>query len=230
MSALISALGSRKVLLILDNCEHQLPICAEIVERLVRSCARVHVLATSREPIRLAGEIVWPVPPLSTPENADCDVETLAQSASVRLFLERAQATSPDFTLTTSNASAIGEICRKLDGLPLALELAAPRLQVLTLEELSSRLNDGLQLLTVGPPGSPTRHQRLEATIGWSYHLLAPSDQAPSAGRTGRTIGQLAGPRGTHARSCGKSWNRSGSGAKDARNAHQVEGPLRALT
>jgi non-specific serine/threonine protein kinase len=178
LSALISALGSRKVLLILDNCEHHLPVCAEIVERLVRSCARVHVLATSREPIRLAGEIVWPVPPLSTPEAADCRVDTLARSASVRVFLERAQATSPDFTLTTSNASAIGEICRKLDGLPLALELAAPRLQVLTLEELSSRLNDGLQLLTVGPPGSPTRHQRLEATIGWSYHLLAPSDQA----------------------------------------------------
>jgi non-specific serine/threonine protein kinase len=178
IDGLLSALGSRKVLLILDNCEHLLPVCAPLVERLVRSCARVHVLAVSRESLHVAGENVWPVSPLPTPQEVDVRLEILAQIPSVRLLLERARASSPDFDLTLSNANAIREICRKLDGLPLALELAAPRLRVLTPAELASRLEDGLQPLALHLPGAPARHQTLEATIAWSYDMLSPADQA----------------------------------------------------
>jgi non-specific serine/threonine protein kinase len=178
IDGLISALGSRKLLLVLDNCEHLLPICAHIVGRLVQSCARVHVLATSREPLRLGGEFIWTLSPLPTPPDVDAGVETLAQNPAVRLFFERAQASSPDFKLAASNASAVADICRKLDGLPLALELAAPRLRVLTPVDLARRLEDGFQPLALRASSAATRHQTLEATIAWSYDLLSPADQA----------------------------------------------------
>jgi predicted ATPase len=121
IETLIAAVGAGRVLLVLDNCEHLVHACAELVERLVRACSRLHLLVTSREPLGVPGEIAWQVAPLTTPDDALTPFEHLAEVDSVRLFVERAQAAAPDFSLTLANAVAVAQVCRGLDGLPLAV-------------------------------------------------------------------------------------------------------------
>jgi predicted ATPase/DNA-binding CsgD family transcriptional regulator len=174
---LIAAVGTGRVLLVLDNCEHLVQACAELVERLVRACSRLHLLVTSREPLGVPGEIAWQVAPLATPDDALLPVEHLADVDSVRLFVERAQAALADFSLTPDNAAAVAQVCRGLDGLPLALELAAARVRVLSPQQLASRLDDRFELLVRGSRTAPVRQQTLESAVAWSYDLLGPDDR-----------------------------------------------------
>jgi predicted ATPase/DNA-binding CsgD family transcriptional regulator len=177
---LISHLRSHQVLLILDNFEHLLE-GAPLVSRLLSACPQLKILATSREALRLRGEREFPLSPLPLPDLAHPQPpEQLAQFASVAIFLQRAQAVRPDFQVTAANAPAIAEICTTLDGLPLALELAAARLRMFTPQALLARLKaqPGLQLLSGGPRDLPTRQQTLQNAIQWSYDLLSPPEQA----------------------------------------------------
>jgi non-specific serine/threonine protein kinase len=150
-SALIRALSGRRVLLMLDNCEHLLHPCAVLLDALLRSCPDLHVLATSREPIGLDGEAAWRVPSLALPSPEPVPaIGELGRNAAVQLFVERARAAQPRFTLNARNAPAVVQICRRLDGIPLALELAAARIQALTAEQLALRLDQRFRLLTGG--------------------------------------------------------------------------------
>ena len=176
LRALTLQLGRRRLLLILDNCEHLLPECARVVTTLRANCPGVSVLATSREPLHVEGEVVLRVPSLALPEpGAEPDPETLAGLASVRLFTERVRDLSPDFTLDRTNAAAVVEICRRLDGMPLALELAAARTAYLEPAEIAERLGDALSVL--GRPGTATRHATLRAALEWSHDLLTAEEQ-----------------------------------------------------
>src|ERR671917_800467 len=144
-------LGSKKLLLVLDNCEHLIEACAELAEALLRSCPELCVLATSREALGITGEVAWPVPSLSLPDVRRLpDSGSLPEYESARLFAERARAVRPDFALTEQNASAVAQVCYRLDGIPLAIELAAARAKVLTVEEIADRLDDSFGLLSVG--------------------------------------------------------------------------------
>ena len=167
---LASALGPRSVLLVLDNCEHLVAGCAELADALLRACPQVRILATSREPLGVAGEQLWPVPPLDLPQPGAG--EQVAASDAVRLFIERARLARPGFELDRHNARAIAEVCWRLDGLPLAIELAAARVGVLSLPQMLDRLDDSLRLLVGGSRTAPARHQTLRATLEWSYGLL----------------------------------------------------------
>jgi predicted ATPase/DNA-binding CsgD family transcriptional regulator len=166
-------LGSKKVLLILDNCEHLIEACAELAETLLRSCPELRILATSREALGIAGEISWSVPSLTLPDlRRLLDVESLSHYESARLFVERAAAVKPTFTLTEQNAPAVARVCYRLDGIPLAIELAAVRTKVLSVEEISDRLDGSFGLLaSVGRTAIP-RHRTLHATMDWSHELL----------------------------------------------------------
>jgi predicted ATPase/DNA-binding SARP family transcriptional activator len=176
LRALALQLGRRRLLLILDNCEHLLPECARVVTTLRAHCPGVSVLATSREPLHVEGEVVLRVPSLGLPEPAaEPDPQALAGLASVRLFVERVRDLSPDFTLDRTNAAAVVEICRRLDGMPLALELAAARTAYLEPAEIAERLGDALSVL--GRPGTATRHATLRAALEWSHDLLTPEEQ-----------------------------------------------------
>jgi predicted ATPase/transcriptional regulator with XRE-family HTH domain len=180
---LVAALAPRPALLLLDNCEHVVGGCAELVEVLLAGCPDLQVLATSREPLGVLGESVWPVPPLTLPEAqpeaVDREaVERLGESAAVRLFVERARAARPDFALTEGTAPAVAEICRRLDGIPLALELAAARVRVLGVAQLAARLDDRLGLLTGGSRTAPPRQQTLRGALDWSYEPLSPPERA----------------------------------------------------
>jgi predicted ATPase/DNA-binding CsgD family transcriptional regulator len=177
VESLATGIGSTRVLLVLDNCEHLVQTCAELVESLVSACSRLHVLATSREPLGLPGEIAWQVSPLATPVDALAPLEQLAQVDSVRLFVERAQAASRSFSLTAANAAAVGQVCHSLDGLPLALELAAAGVRVLSPQQLTVRLDDRFKLLVRGSRTAPLRQQTLESAVAWSYDLLQPEDK-----------------------------------------------------
>ncbi|MBV9543895.1 MAG: AAA family ATPase, partial [Chloroflexi bacterium] len=174
---LIWALGSRQVLLVVDNCEHLVHACAELLERLLQTCPRLRALVTSREPLGVPGEIAWPVSPLPTPDEVAGPLEHVAKIDAVRLFVERAQAARPDFSLTPSNAAAVAQICRRLDGLPLALELAAARTRALAPEQIAARLDDRFHLLVGARRTAPARQRSLEAAIAWSYGLLDPDDR-----------------------------------------------------
>jgi len=162
-------LTDRNVLIVLDNCEHLLDACAVVADRLLATCPRLSVLATSREPLALEGERIWRVPSLRLPEGVSPD--EVRRSEAVRLFLDRAIAVRPDFALTDENADAVTEICRRLDGIPLALELAAARVAHLSPREIATRLSDRFRLLTSGRRGIQ-RQQTLQATLDWSYELL----------------------------------------------------------
>ena len=176
LRALTLQLARRRLLLILDNCEHLLPECARVATTLRAHCPGVSVLATSREPLHVDGEVVLRVPSLGLPEpGAEPDPETLAGLASVRLFIERVRDLSPDFTLDRTNAAAVVEICRRLDGMPLALELAAARTAYLEPAEIAERLGDALSVL--GRPGTATRHATLRAALEWSHDLLTAEEQ-----------------------------------------------------
>ncbi len=165
-------LSSKSLLLVLDNCEHLIEAAARLVETLLDSCAGLRVLATSRETLNVAGELVWRVPPLSVPDSGRPPaVEELARFESVRLFVERARYRQPAFLLTPENARVVGEICRRLEGIPLAIELAAVRVGGLSVEQISERLKDSLKLLAGGRT-APPRQRTLKGALDWSYELL----------------------------------------------------------
>jgi predicted ATPase len=166
LDAILAALRTRQALLVLDNCEHLLAAAAELVERLLGECARLTILATSRAALNIAGEQVWRVPPLSWTD------EGPRASAAVRLFVDRARAVLPSFDSTNTNGEALTAICRRLDGIPLAIELAAARASTLTVHQITERLDDRFRLLTASTRGAPSRQQTLRATVDWSYLLL----------------------------------------------------------
>ena len=166
-------LAGRRLLLVLDTCEHVIDAAAALAEAVQRAGSTVHILATSREPLQVEGEWVYPVPPLAVPpENAEGQANSL-QYGAVRLFIERARAAAPYFTPDRRNAASIALICRQLDGIPLAIELAAARVVTLGIEGLAIRLEDRLQLLTAGRRTALPRHRTLRAALDWSYGLLA---------------------------------------------------------
>jgi non-specific serine/threonine protein kinase len=170
--ALTRVLRPRRLLLVLDSCEHLLAACAELAEGLLRACPELHVLATSLQPLGVAGETTWRVPPLAVPTAGVSSVQELDTSEAVRLFVARVQAHLPGFALAEHNAAVVAEICRRLDGLPLALELIAPRVESLGLVEVAARLADRFALV-VGPNRTaPARQRTLQAALEWSCSLL----------------------------------------------------------
>jgi predicted ATPase len=169
---LADALRGRRLLLVLDNCEHVVESVAELAAFLLGSAPELRILATSREPLGVAGEVLRAVPPLDLPDPAAGGApEVLHQSSAVRLFAARAAAAAPGFTLNAGNAHAVAAICRRLDGIPLALELAATRVRALGVHDLAARLDHRFRLLAAGYRGAPPRHQTLRATIDWSWRL-----------------------------------------------------------
>lgn len=172
---LAAALREKRCLILLDNCEHVVEACAELSERLLRRCPGLAVLATSREPLRAAGETVWPVPGLSVPDSPSLKATSSCESA--QLFVQRAAAASPGFELTETNASAVAGVCRRLEGAPLAIELAASRVGSMTAAQISARLGDALGLLAYGPRTAPPRQSTLRAAIDWSRDLLSPAER-----------------------------------------------------
>jgi predicted ATPase/DNA-binding SARP family transcriptional activator len=169
--ALVEAIRPKEMLLILDNCEHLIEACANLAERLLRSAPGLRILATSRESLGIAGETVYRVPSLSLPSEVD-GPSSLEDSDAAHLFLARAKSVSPGFLLTPEIAEATARICRRLDGIPLALELAAARLSVLTADQIAGRLDDRFRLLTGGSRTALPRHRTLSALIDWSHELL----------------------------------------------------------
>lgn len=176
-SALIDYLLDRHLLLLLDNCEHVIGDVADLVEAILGSAERVHVVATSREPLGIDGEVVRRVSSLVVPDGDATVVEALT-AASVRLFVERATAVASSFVLDESNVGAVTEICRRLDGIPLAIELAAARIRSMPPQDLSRRLDERFRLLGGGSRRAQERHRTLLATVSWSYDLLEPAEQA----------------------------------------------------
>lgn len=176
LASLTDALASRRLLLVLDNCEHVIGGAARVAETLLRACPRLQILATSREPLRISGEAVWRTPALALPPEPLPALEVLAQVESVALFLDRARARQRDFILTTRNAPATAAICRRLDGLPLGIELAAAHVGALTVEQIAVRLDDALRLLGGGSRTVP-RQETLRATLDWSHALLTEAER-----------------------------------------------------
>jgi predicted ATPase/DNA-binding SARP family transcriptional activator len=200
--ALVAHLRAKQILVVLDNCEHLLAACATLAEALLRACPEVVILATSREALNIPGETIYRLPSLSLPEEASGvrrqvsagdgsdvasrtdalrltpDASCLLQSEAVRLFLDRATAAAPSFRLTPENAAVVAQVCRQLDGIPLAIELAAARLRVLSVEQIAARLDDRFRLLTGGSRTALPRQQTLRATLDWSYDLLPEPERA----------------------------------------------------
>lgn len=171
--ALAKYVKDRRLLLILDNCEHLLHACAMLVTSLLQSGPDVRIMASSREPLREPGETTYQISPLAIPDGETVPPATLTQYDSVRLFSERATAAQREFVVTDQNAAAVASICRRLDGIPLALELAAARVRSLTVEKIAERLSDRFRVLTGGSRSGLPRQQTLRACIDWSYNLLA---------------------------------------------------------
>jgi predicted ATPase/class 3 adenylate cyclase len=177
--ALVKHCKDRRALLILDNCEHLLQGCVELATLLLKSSAQVRILATSRESLHTVAEASYQVPPLATPDaTASSTAETLLQYASVNLFVDRAVAARPSFQVTPQNATSVAEICTRLDGIPLALELAAARVRAFSTEQIAARLTDRFRLLAGGDRTELPRHQTLRALIDWSYELLTQTERA----------------------------------------------------
>lgn len=170
----LRAIGERHALLIMDNCEHLVGPCSEMVEELLTHARHLAVLATSREVFNMDGEVAWRVPGLSAPDSQG----RLTESEAAQLFVERARAANSQFRLTETNGPAVARICRELDGMPLALELAASRIKVFTPEQIADRLSDRLNLLTLGKRHGRPRHQTLRAAIEWSHDLLSEEERA----------------------------------------------------
>ena len=175
---LLSYLRDKELLLVVDNCEHLLGAAALLVTDVLKAAPGVRVIATSREPLSVPGEHVLPIPPLELPRaQADESLDQLRQNESVELFTERASAASGRFELTASNQAAVVDLCRRLDGLPLAIELAAVRTRVLSVEQILDRLTDRFGLLTGGSRAALPRHQTLRTTIEWSHDLLGSDER-----------------------------------------------------
>ncbi len=168
----------REALLVLDNCEHLLASAAEVAGMLLAGCPAVRILVTSQVRLRVGGEAIWPVPPLSVPGVGELDAVAALRSESVRLFCDRAELARPGFTLTAANVAAVAELCRRLDGMPLAVELAGARADVLTAGQLTARLDDRFGWLTGGSRTGLPRHQTLRAALEWSHGLLTETEQA----------------------------------------------------
>jgi predicted ATPase/DNA-binding SARP family transcriptional activator/DNA-binding CsgD family transcriptional regulator/Tfp pilus assembly protein PilF len=174
-----AALRNKRLLLVLDNCDHVVDACASLVVVLLSTCPWVRVLATSRERLRCAGETTWQVPPLLAPDpQQQLPVDVLARYDAIQLFVARARTSQAAFRLTPHNAQSVAQICHRLDGIPLAIELAAVRLQVLSADEVAARLDDLLGLLSRGERTAPPRQQTVRATLDWSYGLLDAPEQA----------------------------------------------------
>jgi predicted ATPase/class 3 adenylate cyclase len=174
---LIEHLRPKTTLLLLDNCEHVVEECARLVSLLLRACPYLSVLASSREALGVDGEVAYRLPSLSLPGPGDLpDLDSLSQYEAVGLFVERACVVEPTFELTEQNAAAVTEICRRLDGIPLAIELAAARVRVLSVEQIAARLDDRFRLLTGGSRTAMPRQQTLQAAMDWSYDLLSPEE------------------------------------------------------
>ncbi|MET8681739.1 LuxR C-terminal-related transcriptional regulator [Streptomyces sp. NPDC004647] len=178
VEALCDFLADRQLLLVLDNCEHLLDTCANLAERLLQAAPGLRILATSRQPLAVRGESILEVPPLPVPDpEARVLPGSLAQYDAVTLFLERAGAVRPDFTLSEQNAQTVSRLCHRLDGIPLAIELAAMWLRCLALEQILERLDDQLRLLAGGWRAVPPRQRTLRAAIDWSYELCSPKER-----------------------------------------------------
>ena len=179
IEALVRFVKDRRLLLILDNCEHLLPACAGFALKILQSSLQARILASSREPLHVPGETTYHVAPLAVPDVHDVNTpESLARFESVRLFADRAAAAVPTFAVTAQNATAVGEICARLDGIPLALELAAARVRVLSVEKIAERLGDLFHLLSGGSRTALPRQRTLRALIDWSYDLLSDAERA----------------------------------------------------
>ena len=188
-ATVIDALAARELLLILDTCEHVVTAVAELVRDLIAGCPRIRIVTTSREPLRVRGETVWRVPPLSlpVPEYAPAALQAIdepdlvggenAEYEAVRLFVDRAAAVRPGFELTARNRAAVVQLCRTLDGVPLAIELAAARVRTLSTEQIAARIDDRFHLLAIGDRTAPPRQQTLEAAVDWSFDLLTSDEQ-----------------------------------------------------
>jgi len=175
---LVDHLREKHLLLILDNCEHVVEACAKLAGHLLQSAPKLKILATSRVPLNLAGETTYPVPPLALPDpHQTPSLLNLTQYEAVRLFIDRAVAVQPQFSVTNANAPAVAQICQHLDGIPLAIELAAARVRLLSPDQIASRLGDRFNLLTGGSRTALPRQQTLRATMDWSYDLLAEDER-----------------------------------------------------
>ena len=172
---LLDFLRDKELLLVLDNCEHLLTACAELAQAILRDASNVRILATSREPLAVTGETLYPVSPLALPPSDR--VADIGQFDAIRLFVERARQVLPSFALSTDNALVVAEICRRLDGIPLAIELASARVNVLSVQQIAARLDDRFALLTTAPRDASAHHRTLRATIAWSFDLLSTSEQ-----------------------------------------------------
>lgn len=175
LERVIERLRNSTALLVLDNCEHLIADCAAVAEALLRACPSIGILATSREPLRIPGEARWRLAPLSVP--ADQSSEPIVGFDAVRLFVDRARLNQSDFALTPANAPTVAEICRRLDGMPLAIELAAAWVSTLDPAQILDRLDDQFRLLATGPSRGSPRQQTLRATVDWSYDLLSDAER-----------------------------------------------------
>jgi predicted ATPase/DNA-binding CsgD family transcriptional regulator len=178
LPALSQFIGSKNLLIILDNCEHLVGAAAALARELLHACPQLHILATSREVLGVNGEKTFRCPPLSLPElQSPPSLNELTESEAVRLFTERAQNVTSDFRLTESNALLVARVCRRLDGIPLAIELAAARVRLLSMDQITARLDDVFHLLTGGGRIELPRHQTLKALVDWSYNLLSAKER-----------------------------------------------------
>ena len=174
LQMLMDYLRQKKTLLILDNCEHLVEACAQLTHTLLGHSPSLKILASSREALGVEGELAWHVPSLSLPDPKKIpELDQLTQYEAVHLFLDRASLANPHFLMTEDNAPAIAQICYRLDGIPLAIELAAARVRGLSVEQIASRLDDRFHLLTSGARTVLPRHQTLHALIDWSHDLLS---------------------------------------------------------
>jgi predicted ATPase/DNA-binding SARP family transcriptional activator len=176
LGRLVDALRGRQMLIVLDNCEHVVDMCARLAEDVLGACPGVRILATSREPLAIAGEVLSPIGPLPVPQST-VDVNEADGFAALRLFADRAAAVRPDFTLTVKNVAAVAEVCRRLDGLPLAIELACARLRTVPVDEVAARLGDRFGLLRGGSRTAVRRHQTLQAVVEWSWELFSEAER-----------------------------------------------------
>jgi predicted ATPase/DNA-binding SARP family transcriptional activator len=202
-AAIAEHVGDRSMLIVLDNCEHLTSAVADLAERLLGACPAMSVLATSRELLGVDGERSWPVLPLSLPEASAASAAALAESDAVRFFEYRAQLVVPSFRLADDNARAVVQVCRRLDGLPLAIELAAAQVRMLSVSQLGKRLDDIFAVLVGGARAAPRRHRALRATLDWSYDLLDEAERVVfrrlavfSGGFTLTAAEQVAGGNG----------------------------------
>ena len=170
-------LTDKQLLLVLDNCEHLVAACATLSERLLHHCWGLHILATSREELRVPGETLYPVLPLTLPNATENEATQVLASAAAQLLVDRVRATQPRFQLADAEIATLGHICRRLDGIPLAIELAAPLTRSLSLAEIASQLDNQMALLTNGYRTAIPRHQTMHSALVWSYRLLVPDEQ-----------------------------------------------------